>query len=110
VDLDGNQRPMGADFDIGAYEFESVSGVHIYTTPVGITIYPNPFTDQVILDGAFSDYEVKVFDEGGILVADYTNTTPPLTIDLTTLGAGVYFVSVQHDSNVLLSIYKIIKQ
>jgi hypothetical protein len=110
VDIVGNARPMGSGYDMGAYEFVTSTGVHIYTSPLDITLYPNPFNDMVILDGVFSDYEIKVYDAVGSLVDDYTGATPPLTIDLSMLGAGMYFISVQHVSNSLLSVYKIIKQ
>ena len=109
-DLDGNIRPLGAAYEIGAYEYDATTLTHIITSNTDITIYPNPFTDQLIVDGTFIDYQIKVFDEMGALVTDYTGVNPPLTIDLTTLGAGIYFISVQNTIQTDLSVYKIIKQ
>ena len=108
-DLEGNLRPVGTAYDIGAYEFKLILEAHIVTSTSDITIYPNPFTDSVILDGDFSEYEIIVYDEVGNLVTDYTGAGAPLTIDLSALGAGIYFVSVQSTVHNDLSVYKIIK-
>lgn len=83
---------------------------HIVTTSRSILIYPNPFTDKVVVVGNFSDYEIKIFDASGVLVSNHTGTNSPLTIDLTTLGAGAYFLSLENDTNENLSIHKMIKQ
>jgi len=83
---------------------------HIRTNSDNIEIYPNPFSDKVIIDGQFSNYQIKVFDANGNLVTDYTGVNSPLTIDLSALGSGMYFVSVQHDVFSPLGIYKVLKQ
>ena len=77
---------------------------HIVTAPQAIDIYPNPFTDKVVIAGNFTGYEIKVFDSIGQEVADYTGSSSPLTIDLNGLGAGLYFVSVQHTGLSSLSV------
>ncbi|NNE27040.1 MAG: T9SS type A sorting domain-containing protein [Saprospiraceae bacterium] len=109
-DLDGNTRPLGLEYDIGVYEHNPTSDAHIVTSPTDIAIYPNPFTDMVIIDGTFSNYEIFVYDEMGMVVTDYSDAAAPLTIDLTSLGAGVYFVSVQSTVHNDLSVFKIIKE
>ncbi len=110
MDLEGNARPQGMDYDIGSYEFEPTSDAHIVTTPADISIFPNPFTDSVVVDGELADYEIQVLDELGVLVTDYTGSMAPLTIDLSALGAGIYFISVQSTVHSSLSVYKIIKE
>ena len=109
-DLDGNSRPQGTIYDIGSYEFLSTSDAHIVTSTMDINIFPNPFTDMVIVDGELNDYEIIVYDEMGVLVSDYTGMAAPLNIDLSVLGSGVYFISVQHTTEASLSVYKIIKE
>ena len=109
-DLDGVSRPVGSAYDIGAYEKDAVSNAHIVTGQADITVYPNPFTDSVVIDGLFADYEIKLFDGQGMLVADYTGTTAPLTIDLTALGAGFYFISIENVVQSALSVYTVIKE
>ena len=108
-DLEGNTRPQGMGFDIGSFEFLSTSDAHIITSGSDISIYPNPFTDKVIIDGSFSNYEIIVYDEFGASVTDYTGSSAPLTIDLTALPSGLYFISVQHTTQNDLLVYKIIK-
>ena len=83
---------------------------HINTQPTSIEIFPNPFTDKVVVSGDFTDYEIIVYDEMGVQVQDYSGASSPLTIDLTALSSGLYFISLQHTVHANLSVYKIIKQ
>jgi parallel beta-helix repeat protein len=110
TDIDGESRVQNTRVDVGADEYNILSSAHIFTTSSDITIYPNPFTDMVVLDGNFINFDIIVYDEAGTLVADYSNVTSPLTIDLTALGTGIYFVSLQHVSSSQLSVYQIIKE
>jgi len=43
-------------------------------------------------------------------VADYTGTNSPLSIDLNSLGSGMYFIQVQSTTDSKVSLHKIIKQ
>ncbi len=110
TDLDDAARIVDGIIDCGNDEFGSVLDAHILTSTDCIEIYPNPFTDQVVIDGIFNDYEIIIFDVLGNVVADHTGSNNPLVIDLNTLGTGTYFVSIQHDVYPNLSVYKIIKQ
>jgi len=83
---------------------------HIEALSNSIEIFPNPFSDRVILNGDFTDYDINVFDALGQLITNYTGVNAPLTIDLSTLGSGMYFISVQHTSISKLSVHKIIKE
>jgi len=88
--------------------FELAVG-HITTFADGITVYPNPFNDKVVVSGEFANYEIKVLDSLGQVVSDYTGTNSPLTIDLNALGAGMYFIYVQSSIDNDVSLHKIIK-
>ena len=110
VDLDGEVRIAGGRIDCGNDEFGSTVDAHILTSSDCIEIYPNPFTDQLVIDGVFTNYEIKIYDVLGNVVADYTGSNNPLVIELNALGAGTYFVSIQHDVHPDLGVYKIIKQ
>lgn len=83
---------------------------HIITEVNAINIYPNPFSDQVIVSGEFINYEIKVFDTMGNLVDDYTGVDSPLSIDLNSLGAGLYFLSIQSTLDAQVSVHKLIKE
>jgi len=88
----------------------STSTTHIEALSDCIEIFPNPVTDKVIVKGNLSVYDVKIFNEVGQIVTNYSNAPSPLSIDLTNYGSGMYFISMQHSSYSDLSIYKIIKE
>ena len=87
-----------------------LSTAHIVTKHNAIEIFPNPFTDKVIIDGIFTDYSLGVYNEIGQLIQDYTGSSNPLTIDLGSLTGGIYFISIQSDVHSNLGVYKIIKE
>ncbi len=100
----------GDSIDIGAYEHGLVtSNGHLITSPNEITVYPNPFTDLVVIKGDLANFEVKVFNQLGQEVVDFSNAESPIYVDTSTLGAGIYFISILHTSNFNVSFYKLIK-
>ena len=76
----------------------------------GITIYPNPFTDSVVIDGDFTNFEIKVYNSTGQLVADYSNVSAPLLLNLSMLPPGLHFILVVSENHPLLGVYKMLKQ
>ena len=109
---DFKDRSIFETLDIGAYEYENptTTGVHIYTELDGISLYPNPFTDKLIIDGNFTPYEIKIFDTLGVEVADYSGSTNPLTINFSELSSGAYFISIFNTANSKLNLYTVLKQ
>ncbi len=87
-----------------------LSTAHIIAGQDYLEIYPNPFSDKVIVDGNFTNFSLGIYNQTGQLVNDYTGSMSPLTIDLSSLGSGIYFISVQSDLHSPLGIYKIIKE
>lgn len=62
-----------------------------------ISVYPNPATSFVTIDGIEGQTKVSVVDINGRIVLTQTLTssaTQSLTLDVSTLSAGTYFVSV----------------
>ena len=109
-DLDGNPRPLGNAYDIGCYEFELTSNQsHIQAVESGITIYPNPFIDFVLIDGDFTNFDIKVFNSMGQLVTDYSNASAPLLLDLSMLPPGLHFISVSNTNQLSMEVFKILK-
>jgi len=88
------------------FDFES----HIEISDNDIHIYPNPFTDKVIIIGEFSGYLIQVFDVTGNLVGDFTGVSSPLQIELNYLGTGMYFLHVQNTAHDDHCVFKIIKE
>ena len=109
TDIDGQSRIENLIVDCGADEYTITSSAQIVTTPLDITLYPNPFTDQLTIDGNLGEYYIKVYDAVGLEVADFTGSAAPLTIDLTALGAGIYFIAVEHLSQNSLRVFTNIK-
>ena len=96
--------------DIGGHEFQHPVGVpHIVTSENSIEVWPNPYTDKVIIDGLFDNYMITVLDESGQVVFDYTGSQSPLTINLSVLNAGMYFILVSNTDFTNLSVHKIVK-
>lgn len=96
--------------DIGTDEYYPTTGVHIYIDADDICIFPNPFQDMVNVAGDLGTFDIQVLDAAGNLVTDYTGSNSPLTIDLTALGPGMYFLSVQSMSINDQSIFVTIKE
>lgn len=84
------------------------SNAHIILSPDCIEVFPNPFTDQVVVDGNFSGFNIRIYDSQQQEVANYSNASAPLNLDLNNLGAGMYFISVE-STDQSLELYKIIK-
>jgi len=92
------------------HSFDTSTTVHILMSNDCIEIFPNPFTDRVVLDGDFTNFTIKIYDSIGNLVSDHTGTSAPFEIILASLPSGMYFVNVSSTVDNLLSIHKIIKE
>jgi len=110
-DIEGGLRPLGTAYDIGCYEYDiAANQSHIFVEESGITIYPNPFIDTVMIDGDFDDFDIKIFNAIGQLISDYSNSSAPLLLDLSTMPPGLHFISVADTNNVSKRVFKILKQ
>ena len=58
-----------------------------------IEIYPNPANGKVIIEG-IEAAEVQIYNAIGQCMASVTGKGEPLTIDISNLPAGVYFVNI----------------
>lgn len=69
-----------------------------------ITVYPNPASNSIHIDGLTNaTHTIKLINELGITVANYSNTTNR-DIDVSNLPEGIYFLSVENNY------FKIIKK
>lgn len=57
-----------------------------------LSIYPNPATSTVTLDGIEWASEVNILDVSGRVVATYKTSVPQLTVNVGTLERGTYFI------------------
>lgn len=69
----------------------------------GVEVYPNPFQSQikVILRDANQPVEVKVLDMFGKLLYTHLSTTPEFEFELSVLPAGVYYLSIQQNNQLV---------
>ena len=101
---------FGDSIDIGAYEYGlTTSNGHLITTSQNIDIFPNPFEDLIVINGALENFDVKIYNQIGQEIWDYSNANSPLYIDTQWLGVGTYFLSVQHTTNSSILVYTMIK-
>lgn len=100
----------GQPTPVYGHEFDLSTITHILMSQDCIEVFPNPFSDKVILDGDFTNFTIQIFDSTGQLVSDHTGASAPFEIYLSSLPAGMYFVNVSSTMNNLVSLHKIIKE
>lgn len=76
---------------------------------IGITLYPNPTEGLFTISGLVELYEIEILDLNGSIFQSLSNVSSPVSIDLSTLPNGTYFVNIVHSSNQNLCMKKIIK-
>ncbi len=95
---------------IGAFEGHvSITQVRYHIRDQCISMGPNPFTDQVVIDGDFSNAMIQILDGNGTVVQDLSNASSPLTIDLGSLPNGLYFLSLHSVLHSDLCVVRILK-
>ena len=105
-----SRSSIGDSIDIGAYEYGLVtSNGHLITSDQSIEIYPNPFDNLVIVNGDLTNYQVKIYNQLGQEVADYSASTGPIYIQTDSLGSGIYFITISHGKTPKIEVHQLIK-
>lgn len=107
TDLEGNARPAGSGFDIGAYEFQSAVAVADLSLSE-LLLFPNPFDDSIIIGGELpADTQFQIMDTMGRKLAE--GQLSQQRIYLPDLPAGVYLLLLSQNEQ-RIGQYKLIRR
>ena len=81
----------------------------IFLNNSAIFLYPCPAQNYVQIEGALSDYQIKILDVNGATHQVINATGSLTTIDIQALPAGIFFVSILNANNGNLSMIMMIK-
>jgi len=82
----------------------------IVTNLAAISVYPNQSTNKLIVDGDLTGYDIIIYNQNEQMVDNLTGLRNPVEIDLSSLPAGLVYLSVQNKNNQFLRFTNIIKQ
>lgn len=92
----------------GRHEYSPVRMVS-FGKDEGITIYPNPATDMVRIEGLDGDSRIRVYDITGRLMSEQKADSSVAEISLIHLGEGVYHIHIL-GADGTLTVRKIVKE
>jgi hypothetical protein len=92
-DFNGNARPIGNGFDIGAYEYASPLSIKDIQSLI-LKIYPNPVENRIIIESNIKFQSYKIYDLRGkeIISSKEINEN---TINISELKAGLYLLELK---------------
>lgn len=89
LDFDGNSRPLGNGYDIGAFEYNPPISIDGFNDTGNGILFPNPTSGMVYIKSEFLPKEMAVFDISGKLIGRFKE---PQIINLTQAPSGLYLV------------------
>ena len=87
----------------------STNDAHVEIDDSGVTILPNPAADYFMLKGDLDRYNINIIDIEGKLVSSVNNVGQEQRIDISSLGVGMYFIKIKHQSNDFIDVQLMIK-
>lgn len=98
--------------DIGADELLSTPDVDVFLESQAIELWPNPVTSTFTIGGLISGYTIEILDQSGNVYDTIDEVTETITIDISDLPSGLYFVRITHSDqqySEVLSVQLILK-
>ena len=91
-------RLKQTDYD-GKFEYSQIRSVNLNKPIKELKVYPNPATDQITIEGIKGEQTgIHIYNVQGENVSHLINTVksrePGLSIDLSQLSVGIYFIKV----------------
>ena len=86
------------------------ASVDLLLEPALMTLFPNPTAGYFQIQGVTGDYTIQILDSTGAVYQTLSSPVGTISVDISTLPTGLYFISAINDSNALMSIQKILKQ
>ncbi|MFO8054262.1 MAG: right-handed parallel beta-helix repeat-containing protein [Bacteroidales bacterium] len=100
-------RPQGPAFDIGAFEFDSLTVGQKESAREHHGVFPNPASDFFMLKTT-GPHHIRVFSPSGNLLLQKKNAAPGERISIRQLKPGLYFLQLQHTSSHAVNTLKLI--
>jgi len=81
-------------------QFEVFPSVSVnFSSPIDLTVYPNPATDQVLIQTKDENRkEVRIYNYSGQLVMSFISSSTLIDVDISSLPHGAYIVEVTNFS------------
>ena len=89
--------------------YDDSGPAHVSVTQNDITIYPNPTSGTVVIDGQTALFDIDVLDSLGNIIQSYSGSDR-IQINIASWPSNVYFLRMINSSNGQISVEKIIKQ
>lgn len=96
-DFDSIQRPQGANFDMGAFEFQVVTAVtDITSADHFVRIFPNPVLSRINILSSKKMNRVIIYNMEGKVVQMINTQADKLEISCSEFASGIYLFKIQH--------------
>lgn len=110
----GYASDSNSSINIGVQQvFESIisTSVNQPTTDISLSVSPNPFVDNidVYVSNPNSTYSILIFDTKGSLLFSTPLTGSPMSVNLSSIPTGVYYLALVDKELRLIQSVKIVK-
>ena len=73
-------------------------------------LYPNPTSGVFTIRGEITNRTIQILSPNGKVYRDWSNQNSPITIDISNLPSGLFFIKVTNNLYGSITVKKIIKQ